>query len=145
MKKYCLKCGSATEFSFTKPKFCTNCGNSFEIGLAVELKSNNPKKIIGQKPFVKPSNLSLDNDNFEDDYDGEDVKDIPNISQIDCDYEVRKHEGIKFKKMIDNPMPSLRTSNAKTQKAKGKKLSKKEIKEFLDEFKKESGSIRPKK
>lgn len=140
MKKYCINCGSATEFSFNKPKFCTNCGKSFDIGLAVEVKENVIKKPINnmKKPQINIEENDLDLE------DGEDVLSVPEISKIDCDYEVKKHQGIKFKKMMDNPFPSL-ASSSKEKKVKGKKLSKKEVQQFLEDFKKESGSIRPKK
>tara|TARA_R110000824_G_scaffold55069_5_gene151695 strand:- start:1516 stop:1899 length:384 start_codon:yes stop_codon:yes gene_type:complete len=29
MKAYCPNCGSATEYSLSKPKFCSGCGNSY--------------------------------------------------------------------------------------------------------------------
>ena len=29
MKMYCLSCGSGTEYSLNKPKFCASCGSSF--------------------------------------------------------------------------------------------------------------------
>ena len=29
MKAYCLTCGSGTEYSLNKPKFCGSCGESF--------------------------------------------------------------------------------------------------------------------
>lgn len=136
MKKYCMKCGSPTDFSMIKPKFCSSCGNSFEIGLGVDIIPQ------AKKSFTKipqpPENIA----DIDYDDDNDEVTEVPNISEINCDYEVKKHQGVKFKSIIDNPIPP---SSVKASRPKGKKMSKKEVKEFLDSFKKEAGSIRPKK
>lgn len=138
MKKYCMKCGSPTDFSLTKPKFCSSCGTSFEVGLAVDI--NIPSKKTVNK-FNRPLTNKIE-DYIEDEDGFNDVKEVPNISEINCDYEVVKHKGVKFKSVIDNPIPG---ASSKINRPKGKKMSKKEMQEFLDNFKKESGSIRPKK
>ncbi len=45
MKIYCQKCGSGTEYSFNKPKFCSACASSFSIVATVAPKviKNTPK------------------------------------------------------------------------------------------------------
>jgi len=138
MKKYCMKCGSPTDFSMAKPKFCSSCGNSFEMGLAVDI-TNQPKKSFTKinKPLENIADIDYDGDDSHDE-----VLSVPDISEINCEYEVKKHQGVKFKSVIDNPLPP---SRIKAERPKGKKMSKKETKEFLDSFKKEAGSIRPKK
>lgn len=143
MKKYCMNCGSATDFSFVKPKFCSSCGTTFDTGLAVDISIRKPSVNNISKPNIPNKALNKVNISDEDYDDGQDVLHVPNVSKIDCDYEVQKHQGVKFKSMVDSNIPPIPTS--KIPKQKGKKMNKKEMKEFLDEFKRESGSIRPKK
>lgn len=140
MKKYCMKCGSPTDFSIVKPKFCSNCGNSFETGLVASVDSVAKKNNIKINKSLSNIQNDIDIDFEEDQID--DIKNVPNISEINCDYEVNKHKGVKFKSVINNPIPP---SKNKSERPKGKKMSKKDMQEFLDNFKKESGSIRPKK
>ena len=144
MKKYCMNCGSATDFSFVKPKFCSSCGTTFDTGFAVDISVRKPNVNNISKPNIPNKSLNkIDISNEDYDDDGQDVLHVPNVSKIDCDYEVQKHQGVKFKSMIDSNIPPIPSS--KGPKQKGKKMNKKEIKEFLDDFKRESGSIRPKK
>jgi hypothetical protein len=49
LKIYCSECGSPTEYSLNKPKFCTNCGNSF-FGAKKEEKVALPVQM--QKPTI---------------------------------------------------------------------------------------------
>jgi hypothetical protein len=141
MKKYCINCGSGTEFSSIKPKFCSACGHNFDVSFATN-------KIVQQIPErkIKP-NISI-NDNIEiddDDFDDKDINHVPNIDQLNVDYEVQKYQGVKFNKMLDNPInASLAANPTKKEKIKGKKISKKEAKDFFDNFSKEAGALRPK-
>jgi hypothetical protein len=41
MKAYCLTCGSGTEYSLNKPRFCGSCGESFS-----SLNKQAPKKVF---------------------------------------------------------------------------------------------------
>lgn len=144
MKKYCMNCGSATDFSFVKPKFCSSCGTTFDVGLGVDISIRKPNIINNiSKPSVINKNLGKIDSSTEDYDDGEDVLHVPNLSKIDCDYEVQKHQGVKFKSMVDSNIPPMPAFKGPKQKAK--KMNKKEMQEFLDAFKRESGSIRPKK
>ena len=38
MKAYCPDCGSATEYSLSKPKFCASCGKSFSLTASAPVK-----------------------------------------------------------------------------------------------------------
>ncbi len=40
MKTYCPDCGSATEYSLSKPKFCASCGKSFSLAASAPVKKN---------------------------------------------------------------------------------------------------------
>jgi hypothetical protein len=141
MKKYCINCGSGTEFSSVKPKFCSGCGHNFDTsfaGVKPPVKQTIERKI---KPNISLDNsIEIDND---DDFDHNDVNHVPNINELNVDYEVQKYQGIKFNKMMDSPInPSF--GSLKKEKIKGKKVSKKDAQEFFDNFSKEAGAIRPK-
>jgi hypothetical protein len=140
MKKYCISCGSGTEFSSVKPKFCSGCGHNFDTSFGT---AKPIERAIASK--IKP-NIQLNNNDIEiddnDDYDGE-VNHVPNINELNVDYEVKKYEGIKFNKMMNDPM-NASFGQLKKEKIKGKKISKKEAQDFFDNFSKEAGAIRPK-
>jgi hypothetical protein len=38
MKVYCPTCGSGTDYSMTKPKFCSSCGETFSISSKTSAK-----------------------------------------------------------------------------------------------------------
>ena len=48
MKAYCPDCGSATEYSLEKPKFCASCGSSFSIASSAPSKKifKTPAKVV---------------------------------------------------------------------------------------------------
>ena len=48
MKAYCLTCGSGTEYSLSKPKFCGSCGESFS-----SITKKAPKKVFKAAKVVK--------------------------------------------------------------------------------------------
>ncbi len=48
MKAYCLTCGSGTEYSLSKPKFCGSCGESFS-----SITKKAPKKVFKSVKAVK--------------------------------------------------------------------------------------------
>lgn len=70
---FCMSCGKKLEYSYSMPKFCSNCGFSMS-GLTLTKKS-------------KPTNHK--SDDLEDDEDDEDLEDdetnateLPDISKI---------------------------------------------------------------
>ena len=146
MKRYCINCGSATEYTLKKPIFCANCGNPFE-------KSNeNPKPIIEKVQLQKKTiarqlpkqDLDPDieyNDNYdENDNDGTDVTEVPNISNIQVETDnVKKDRGVKLRDLMGTESSSIKREKNKTI---GKKTSKKQI---LEDFAKEAGSLRKNK
>ena len=146
MKRYCINCGSATEYSLKKPIFCAYCGNPFE-------KNNeNPKQIIEKVQLQKKTiarqlpeqNLELedkDNDNYdENDNDGTDVTKVPNISNIQVETDnFKKDRGVKLRDLMGTESSSIKREKNKTI---GKKTSKKQT---LEDFAKEAGSLRKNK
>jgi hypothetical protein len=140
MKRYCLDCGAPTEYSLKKPIFCTNCGNSFE-------KNNQASQIIvkniePQKPTIVKKINKLEAE-LEDDIDynddDQDVKEVPNISNLQIEAPLDKPtRGVKLKDL----MGTSTNENSKKERKKGKKVSKKQI---LEDFAKEAGSLRKNK
>lgn len=139
MKRYCIDCGSPTEYSLKKPIFCSNCGSLFEknkenpepVIQKVQLQS---KTVARQLP--KP-NIELQNDDDYDDNDETDVNQVPNISNIQVETDTTpKDRGVKLKDLMGTESSSVKREKNKTR---GKKTSKKQI---LEDFAKEAGSLR---
>ena len=77
MKAYCPDCGSATEYSLQKPKFCASCGSSFYIA------SSAPSKKIFKAPakVVKPRpNVEFFQEEEEESFD------LPQIDKLDVSF-----------------------------------------------------------
>jgi hypothetical protein len=72
MKVYCPTCGFGTEYSLTKPKFCSSCGEAFAVLNKVPAKrvfKVNPENPLGtvqeeaeEEEFVPPNLEKLDFD-----------------------------------------------------------------------------------
>lgn len=138
MKRYCLDCGSPTEYSLKKPLFCANCGSSFDKN------TNQPlvQKVQLQKPTIAKKTYTPELD-VEDDQDfdnnEEDITSLPNISRIQVETAAEKpNRGVKLKDLMGTGENTKRDRS----KNKGKKVSKKQI---LEDFAKEAGSIRKSK
>lgn len=142
MKRYCIDCGSPTEYSLKKPIFCSNCGSLFEKN------KENPEPVIQKvqlqnktiaRQLPKP-NIELENhDDYDnnDDNDETDVNQVPNISNIQVETDTTpKDRGIKLKDLMGTESSSVKREKNKTR---GKKTSKKQI---LEDFAKEAGSLR---
>ena len=138
MKRYCLDCGSPTEYSLKKPLFCAYCGVSFD-------KNNNQplvQKVQLQKPTIAKKTYTPELD-VEDDQDfndnEEDITSLPNISKIQVETVAeRSNRGVKLKDLMGTGENTKRDRS----KNKGKKVSKKQI---LEDFAKEAGSLRKSK
>jgi len=138
MKRYCLDCGSPTEYSLKKPLFCANCGVSFD-------KNNNQplvQKVQLQKPTIAKKTYTPELDIQDDqDFDDneEDIASLPNISKIQVEtVGERSNRGVKLKDLMGTGENTKRDRS----KNKGKKVSKKQI---LEDFAKEAGSLRKSK
>lgn len=139
LKIYCTECGSPTNYTSSKPKFCSSCGKPFD-----KLVLN---KVLNQKQTItkiKP-NLSkeMDEDNIENDYDENhaDINYVPNISKIDCEIIDVKNQGEKIGNIMGTSSGQPRE---KKERQKAKKLTKADLKKFREDFAKEAGALRPK-
>ena len=125
MKIYCQKCGSGTSYNMQKPKFCQNCGYSF----SGEVKATS-------KPKVKLQKTELISTEEED----EDISVPQNINKLEFDTvgtlqvkgtTVANLAGTISPDEINQPVrgdsPQINNEN------------------FLEQFKKEAGTSRPRK
>lgn len=134
LKIYCSECGSPTEYSLNKPKFCTNCGNSF-LGTKKEEKVALPVQM--QKPTItKAKRPNIEPEDYEDD-DSEitEVNEVPDINNLDFDIDVNEHKGEKIGNIVG--------SSNKNDLRKYRSLEKVDSKKVLEDFAKEGGAIRP--
>lgn len=142
MKRYCLDCGAPTEYSLKKPIFCTNCGNSFEKN--TQASQIIVKNIEPQKPTIVKKINKLEAE-LEDDIDynddDQDVKEVPNISNLQIEAPLEKPaRGVKLKDLMGTS--TNENSKKERRKEKAKKVSKKQA---LEDFAKEAGSLRKNK
>lgn len=84
MKIYCQKCGSGTEYSFNKPKFCSGCGFSFSI-----VASAAPKII---KNTSKVTQI--------DEEEEISTERVPDISKLDFEIDVKPNKGSKMQNLM---------------------------------------------
>jgi hypothetical protein len=145
MKRYCISCGSPTEYSVKKPIFCSTCGSPFDKSQATKVATKPivEKRVIIQRKYVddKPvDNAIVANHKVEIDEETDDVS-VPDISQIEMDIESddnAKARGTKLGEIMGTAIPSSGQKRVR-QKIKGKKSSKKQT---LEDFAKEAGTIK---
>jgi hypothetical protein len=148
MKRYCISCGSPTEYSVKKPIFCSTCGLAFDKLQTpkVTAKPIVEKRVIIQRKYVddKPvDNAIVADHKIEVDEETDDVS-VPNISHIEMDIESdsnSKGRGTKLGEVMGTAIPSDGEKRIR-QKIKGKKSSKKQI---LEDFAREAGTIKKNK
>lgn len=133
MKQYCLKCGNPTEYSLTKPKFCSKCGQSFNQNI-----SNAANKVES----IKISKINIENEDFDESDDNEITK-IPDITSLEI-------EELSFPESKGETLGSIMNNlgsedKTRTKRKKGKKIPKKEKNKILDEILSEGRSLRSKK
>ena len=82
LKVYCQDCGSPTNYSNTKPKFCSSCGKPFDKNIAVN-------RIELRKPTITKRVLKEeDYDDMSDEMDDWDVTMADGLDDDDyVDYE----------------------------------------------------------
>ena len=124
LKIYCSQCGSPTEYSLNKPKFCSSCGASFYSNLKIVSK-------IQPKPIV---NINNDIDESED---YTEVSQVPEINNLDFDIDIERSPVQKISDIAgsakNNPYREL--DNMPVEK---------NTKNIIEEFQKEASAIRPK-
>ena len=125
MKAYCMSCGSLLEFpAGKKPNFCFSCGANTATGKIA------PKKTVAKSPQPKE----------EVNFDEEEELSVPDISGLDFDIQ----GSLKVSKSSIGDIMSVSDGNENPHvpteiKAKSKRVSKKK---FMEQFKKEAGSLR---
>jgi len=147
MKRYCISCGSPTEYSAKKPLFCSSCGKSFDKIEQAEVrpvvqknltqKNLTQKKTIASKKHIEDENSDLDIDHDNDNLDQDDVI-VPEISQLEVETDSQenfKNKGEKISSLIG-------TSSSKSKRNKIIKNSKISKKQILQDFAKEAGTSR---
>lgn len=122
MKQYCIKCGHPTEYSLTKPKFCSKCGAGF-TAQAAQVKNIKIDKI--EVELENEEKNIIKNIEFEEIY-------VPKNS--------RETLGSILKKGRDNDQ-----NNKPQKKKRGKKISKEDSEKMLKEILAESKALKPKK
>lgn len=120
MKAYCQKCGSGTEYSFDKPKFCASCGTALSVSHA----SSIPKAPIQRQPQRK-----ITPDIEEEEIATERVPD--NIYKLDVEIEPPINRKIKLENLMGTQSQGFEQENSQ-----GIRLNKKDV---MESFKVEAG------
>lgn len=117
MKIYCQKCGSGSEYSFDKPKFCSGCGSAFSIAHTTK------------PPVTKVIHNRITPDNEDEEIATERVPD--NIHKLEVDIEVPKNRSVKMQNLMGTQSQGYEQENSQ-----GIKLNKKDV---MESFKVEAG------
>jgi hypothetical protein len=78
MKVYCSTCGSGTNYTMTKPKFCSSCGGAFSA-LAKDINTSRSFGIVSLKDlavgeaqqndgYVRESDPTYSKESFSEDF-----------------------------------------------------------------------------
>jgi len=116
MKIYCQKCGSATEYSFDKPKFCSRCGSSFSLSFASASKPI--------KPAIKITQIEEEEEICEER--------VPDITKLEFDIDIRSNKGTK----LNNLMGTHDGQSTEEPRSTAQRMTKEEA---LETFKREAG------
>ncbi len=120
MKAYCQKCGSGTEYSFDKPKFCASCGTALSVSHASKV----PKPPIKRQPQRE---ITPDNDEEEI---GE-ARMPDNIHKLEVEIESSSNRRVKLENLM-----GTQSQGFEQETSQGIKLNKKDV---LESFKVEAG------
>jgi hypothetical protein len=147
LKLYCTECGSPTSYSASKPKFCSSCGTSFDKLVVNKVllqkltadKPAAPKKIsprLQKATNTQDEDTDPDFDDPEDDIN--DVNSVPPIRRLDVEID----QGYPSAKTKIGDIVGSSRGGAKREKIQGKPTTKADRKKFLEDFKREAGSVR---
>lgn len=128
LKIYCSECGSGVEYLSNKPKFCTNCGNSFNKNIL-------NKKIEAKK---QPSLEIEENENLHHDDDDASSNSVPDINNLEYDISMPQKRKETIGNLVGTHTPG---SDLNLPEIERKQVSREE---FLENFAKEAGSLRGK-
>jgi hypothetical protein len=146
LKVYCTECGSPTTYSAVKPKFCSGCGTPFDkvvvnktlIEKPTFKRPEPPRRVI---PKIQPK-ARVEEYEDDDDYDGDEVNYVPEISNLDCEIEASRPSKVRIGDVLGTG--SKQNRNKSSSKKISKAQQKLENQKFMENWKKEAGSIRPK-
>lgn len=135
LKVYCTECGSPTEYSLNKPKFCSSCANSFS---GVKKEQPVVQKVLMQKPIITAKRQNIEPIDFEDeDLDITEINKVPDLDGLNFDIQIQPDNIEK----IGDIVGSSKHGNALRKNRQKINISKKEQ---LKNFQKEAGAIKPK-
>jgi hypothetical protein len=147
LKLYCTECGGPTSYLDSKPKFCSSCGISFDklvVNKVLLQKPTADKPVAPKKIVSKFQRVTDDEDtdsDFDDsEYDINEVNRVPSIHKLDVEID-QEYKDKKVKTKIGDIIGSA-TNPSRKEKIKGKPVTKADRKKFLEDFKREAGSIR---
>jgi hypothetical protein len=108
LSTYCQNCGSKNEYRFTKPKFCSSCGQPLSGEVAPQKKT--PKKEAPKKSRASESYGDLDQD-------GTDIYEVPDISRLEYEIDVSSNGNFSLGSLFPN-QPISSQQSAPTSKPK---------------------------
>lgn len=134
LKIYCPSCAQATEYTLTKPSFCSMCGNRFDGSTSIASQTQKSKPKIVNYPKIKhPQDEEIIEDNDEI---IEELNDINiNALELDIPIDTQKDKGIKFEELAFQKKTGFVREKAK------KVNKKKEFELFLSQAKNDRKSI----
>jgi hypothetical protein len=130
LKTYCAECGSPTEYSISKPKFCSSCGKSFFNNISTQ------SKLIQKSNPVK-TKIVAEEDYEDDDIEVNDVRELPDIQDLDFDVTINPSNSEKIGDIAG-------TSKQNDLRQREDYVNPDINENFLENFAKEAGAIRPK-
>jgi len=143
-KTFCKQCGKATEYSLSKPKFCAHCSATFGLASASApapavnpflARPSPPPKAIPMPPAAAQSLEFVDLDEQDDlDVDGA----VQGSGEMEVELVGVKRPKVKIGEIAQNKKLNLKEIEA--MRPKNAKVSKKQ---FLEDFSREAGAIRP--
>ncbi len=131
MRHYCQACNQPTEYSVNPPSFCSSCGAQFNKATGASVKVNRP--VLAPKP--RPAPIPVIGDDDDDDNGQDSVASIPEITGLDVEIEQPRQRGEKFGDIV---------ASAPREKGPLRQPQKVSRKKFLEQFKQEAGTLRPK-
>ena len=133
MKYFCSKCGKTTQYGFELPKFCAFCGQSFANKPSSVKAEETRNKFLNELKLRKNTNKTEEeeNESFDENLN-------TNFKSIKAKFklDIYQSKGESFKDLIDNPLEPVNES-FNTEKPRQRTSE-----EILEDFKRESASIR---
>ena len=129
MKVYCPSCGTAVHYAGEKPRFCSKCGDP----ISIYAKQKSQKK-APQKKYKFSEDIDIEEDPIEF---------VPQIDGLDIEIEPLHINKSTLGQIMKSTSQAPPDSSTFDQLAPTDTNQTKE--EFLKQFEKEAGSIRPKK